>query len=136
MPGRGTSSKRGRRLEDKVAELALSLGLEVERQVKIGRRIWGSERRIDLIVRKKGTDKVLGIECKYQGVSGTAQEKIVATIKDMQQWPIPGIVVIDGEGFTGGMKGLLFSTGKVIEFADLKDWLCWYFLLDECDEQD
>ena len=132
MPGRGSASRMGRSLEDRVIELARELGLDVERQVKIGRRIWGSERKIDVVVRKRGTDKVLGIECKYQGVSGTAQEKIMATIEDMRQWPIPGIVVIDGEGFTGGMKGLLFSTGKVIEFGDLRDWLCWYFLLEEC----
>ncbi len=132
MPGGRRASGSGKSLEDRVAEVARSLGLDVERNVKIGRRIWGSERRIDVIVRKRGTDRVLGIECKYQGVSGTAQEKIMATVEDIRQWPIPGIVVIDGEGFTGGMKGLLFSTGKVIEFKDLKDWLCWYFLLDNC----
>jgi hypothetical protein len=45
------------------------------------------------------------VECKFQATSGTAEEKIPATIQDMEHWPIPGIEVIDGEGFSKNMQG-------------------------------
>ena len=41
MPGRATAVKGGTDFEARVAAIATSLGLEVERQVKVGRRIWG-----------------------------------------------------------------------------------------------
>ena len=43
---------------------------------------------------------------------GTAEEKVPATIQDIAHWPIPGIVVIDGKGFSANMPYLM-STGKV-----------------------
>jgi hypothetical protein len=42
---------------------------------------------------------------------------------DIEYWPIPGIVVIDGAGFSENMKGYLMSTGKAIWFSNLEDWL-------------
>lgn len=72
--------------------------------------------------------KRLGVECKFQATPGTAEEKKVpATIQDIAHWPIPGIVVIDGKGFSGNRRGYLMSTGKVIWFDELEDWLRLYF---------
>ena len=71
--------------------------------------------------------KTLGLECKFQGVRGTAEEKIPATIKDIEAWPIPGLVVFAGAGFTENMRSFLISTGKAVEFEDLKPWLCLFF---------
>lgn len=121
------STKAGVELQNDVSEIAKDLNLNVRKEVKAGRRIWGSERRIDLVITHPGTGKTLGIECKFQKVPGTAEEKILATIKDMEYWPIPGIVVIKGEGFSEKMKGYLISTGKVVFFEDLIDWLKLYF---------
>ena len=73
------------------------------------------------------TRKTLGIECKFQGVRGTAEEKIPATIKDIEAWPIPGLVVFAGEGFTENMRSFLISTGKAVEFEELMPWLCLFF---------
>ena len=47
MPGRKTAQKGGKALEDQVEEIARDLGLEVVRQVRVGRRIWGPMRKID-----------------------------------------------------------------------------------------
>ena len=80
-------------------------------------------------MRDRSTAKILGIECKYQGTSGSAEEKIPATIRDIEHWPIPGIVVIDGPGFSDNMKGFLMATGKTVWFEDLEDWLKLYFML-------
>ena len=73
------------------------------------------------------TRKTLGIECKYQGVPGTAEEKIPSVINDIAAWPIPGLVVFAGAGFTGNMKLFLISTGKAVELTELNPWLCLFF---------
>ena len=128
-PGRARAAGQGRKLEDKVAELAVSLGLKVKRQFRVGRRIWGAERNIDLIIDNEG-GKRLGIECKFQGTAGTAEEKIPAIIDDIGAWPIEGIVVFEGDGFSTNMRAFLISTGRAIPFEDLESWLRLYFGLD------
>ena len=129
MPGRAAAVKSGKILEEDVLKIAESLGLEVKRQVKVGRRIWGAERKIDLILRDTSKRR-LGVECKYQGSTGTAEEKIPAVIKDIEAWPIDGLVVIHGEGFSANMKAFLLSTGKAVYLEDLETWLRLYFDLD------
>ena len=125
MPGRDTSS--GRELESKIAELAVGLGLQVRRRVKVGRRLWGAVREIDVVVTDTQLRRSIGLECKYQGVAGSAEEKIPATIRDIEAWPIPGLVVYEGVGFSTNMRSYLLSTGKAVAFNDLEDWLRLFF---------
>ncbi len=129
MAGKGLAVKSGKELQQKVVELAHALGLNAKTEVKAARRIWGAERYIDVIVSNTSNTKTLGIECKYQGTSGSAEEKIPSTIEDIQSWPIAGLVVINGDGFSTNMVGYLLSTGKVVWFKDLEDWLRLYFSL-------
>ncbi|MBK7997209.1 MAG: hypothetical protein IPK15_00380 [Verrucomicrobia bacterium] len=110
-----------------MAQLGRDLGLEAIEQVRVARRIWGAERYIDVVLTHPQTRKTLGIECKFQSVRGTAEEKIPATIKDIDAWPIPGLVVFAGEGFTENMRSFLISTGKAVEFDEVKPWLCLFF---------
>ncbi len=131
MAGGSRAPRRGHELRDRVAQLAQALGLEVQLEVPVARRIWGARRRIDVVVRKPRSEKVLGIECKYQGTSGSAEEKIVATLEDIKHWPIPGIVVIDGPGFSANIKAFLLASGRVVEWQHLEEWLRLFFLLDE-----
>ena len=112
-----------------MVRIAGSLGLKTETEVKVGRRIWGAKRRIDVVLTDINTGLKLGIECKYQGGSGSAEEKIPSTIEDIKAWPIKGIVVIAGPGFSENMRGYLISTGIVVDFEDLEDWLRLYFSL-------
>ena len=127
MPGGQVAVSSGSHLEQKVADLAERLGLRVGKQIKVGRRLWGAERRIDLVLRHPDSGQSLGIECKYQGVSGSAEEKIPATIQDIAAWPIPGIVVFAGEGFSENMRAYLHSTGKAVAHEDLHGWLALFF---------
>jgi hypothetical protein len=60
-------------------------------------------------------------------VGGTAEEKIPSTIQDIAAWPIPGIVVFGGNGFTENMKAFLLSTGKAVEFSEVEPWLRLFF---------
>ena len=127
MPGRKIAVANGEELTRAVAELGRELGLESMEQVRVARRIWGAERYIDVVLIHPQTRKTLGLECKFQSVRGTAEEKIPATIKDIEAWPIPGLVVFAGGGFTENMRSFLLSTGKAVELEDLQPWLCLFF---------
>jgi hypothetical protein len=127
VAGKAAAVKSGSDLERQVAHLGAELGLTVESQVAVGRRIWGARRRIDVVLKHPETRVSLGVECKYQGSSGSAEEKIPATIDDIQAWPIRGIVVFAGTGFSENIKAYLLSTGQAVELCDLKKWLELYF---------
>jgi hypothetical protein len=114
-----------------VVDLAGALGLDARTQVRVGRRIWGAVRRIDVVVTHTETKRTLGLECKFQREQGTAEEKIPSTIQDIAAWPIRGLVVFDGDGFTPNMRSFLIASGKAVEFDDLQEWLVLYFGLPE-----
>lgn len=127
MSGRGAAPTSGDALELEVATLAERLGLQARRQVKVGRRLWGAERRIDVVVTEPASRRRLGLECKFQGVPGTAEEKIPTTIQDIAAWPIPGIVVFSGDGFSPYMRSFLIASGRAVELEDLEAWLRLFF---------
>jgi hypothetical protein len=127
MPGGATAVSNGEELKMAVAALGIGFGLTAETEVRLGRRIWGAQRRIDVVLTHPATRLRLGIECKYQGSIGTAEEKVPAILQDIQAWPIRGIVVIAGPGFSQNMHAYLISTGNVVDFEDLEDWLRLYF---------
>lgn len=127
MAGTAKAVESGADLRNQVAALGVELGLEASIEVEVGRRIWGAKRRIDVVLRHPETRKSLGIECKYQGTQGTAEEKIAGTIEDIRVWPIRGLVVFSGEGFSLNMKAYLLSTGYAVEFEDARKWLELYF---------
>lgn len=127
MPGKSTAVESGNDLRDRVAEIGHALGLEAVTEVSVGRRIWGARRKIDVVLKHRETRVSLGVECKYQGTTGSAEEKIPATIQDIRAWPIRGIVVYSGAGFSQNMESYLLSTGMAVELRDLKKWLELYF---------
>jgi len=127
MAGGAKAVQSGDDLVKQVKTLGEKLGLETRTQYKVARRVWGAERKIDVILKNPANGKTLGVECKFQGGGGSAEEKVPTTIQDISAWPIDGIVVFAGEGFTENMKSFLVSTGKAVEFDDLEPWLRLYF---------
>ncbi len=119
----------GAELERACAQLGEELGLDVRRQLQVGRRIWGARRRIDLVLTDRERRRSLGIECKFQSRKGTAEEKIAGTIEDIAAWPIDGIVCFCGPGFSDHMRSFLLASGKAVELGDLETWLRLYFVL-------
>lgn len=127
MPGRAYAVATGQGLVSQVVDVAQKLGLECQEQVKVGRRLWGAVRNIDVVLTRAETNQRLGVECKFQGTTGTAEEKIPAVLHDIDAWPIRGIVVISGKGFSPNMRFFLISSGKAVDVEDLDDWLRLYF---------
>jgi len=127
MPGKSTAVESGNDLRDRVAETGRALGLDTSIEVEVGRRVWGARRKIDVVLKHPETRVSLGVECKFQGGPGSAEEKIPATIQDIKAWPIRGIVVYSGAGFSANMESYLLSTGMAVELGDLEKWLQLYF---------
>jgi hypothetical protein len=66
------------------------------------------------VLTRTETGKTLGVECKFQGGGGSAQEKGPATIQDIEAWPIAGVVAFGGDGFSTNMVAYFHSTGKAV----------------------
>lgn len=127
MPGGAIAVTTGAELQQRVVAVGRRLGLEARTEVKVGRRLWGSRRRIDVVLLHPTTRQSLGLECKVQGGRGSAEEKIPSTILDIAAWPIPGLVVFSGDGFSIDFRNYLLSTGKAVEFEHLEEWLTLFF---------
>ena len=113
-----------------IRQLAEQLDLKAEAEVHIGKRLWGADRRIDLVISDPATGERLGLECRFQGTKGTTYEKIPGTIDDIRAWPIRGLVVFAGDGIPDGYKAYLRSTGLAIDLEDLDPWLRLFFARD------
>lgn len=129
MPGRKAATRSGTQLKRDVVMLAEQLGLQARQEVKVGRRLWGAVRSIDVVLTDPKTSKLLGVECKAQAGGGSAEEKIPATVQDIAAWPIPGVVVFGGAGFSQNMRAYLHSTGRAVSIEDLKSYLELFFAL-------
>ena len=127
MAGKATAVQSGAELRNKVTKLGHDLGLDVRTEVRVGRRLWGAVRCIDVVLTRTEVGKTLGVECKYQGGGGSAEEKVPATIQDIEAWPIPGVVVFGGEGFSPNMVAFFHSTGKAVAVSELDPWLRLFF---------
>ena len=130
MPGGAAAVTSGDALCKEVAALGVGLGLAAREQFKCGRRIWGAERYIDVVLTEVSSRRRLGIECKYQGTAGSAEEKIPAIIQDISAWPIPGLVVFSGLGFSENIKSFLIASGRAVELDELQAWVQLFFGLE------
>lgn len=117
----------GTELRNRIAELGKQLGLDVRTEVRVGRRLWGAVRSIDVVLARKDTGRTPGLEAKCQGGGGSAEEKVPAKIQDIAAWPIPGLVVFGGDGFSYNMVAYLHSTGMAVSLEDLEAWLRLFF---------
>jgi hypothetical protein len=120
----------GGRLVDRVEALARSMNLETRREFRLGRRLWGAERRIDLLLTHRETRERVGVECKSQNSGGSAEEKLIATADDIERWPLRGLIVLEGDGFTDAMRNYVVGSGKAVAFDDLEVWLRIFFKLE------
>lgn len=81
--------------------------IQVYLEISLGKTIIGKNRRIDIFVHNTELNKALALECKYQEVGGTADEKIPYTLQDLEALHCPGFLAYAGEGFSPGVIHLL-----------------------------
>ena len=82
-------------------------GLQVYREIQLGKSIIGKNRRVDILAVSTEANDAYAIECKYQGVQGTTDEKVPYTLQDMISLPMSGAVAYAGEGFSTGVLHML-----------------------------
>src|SRR5204863_7725564 len=58
-------------------------GIEVYRELFLGKTIIGKNRRIDILALHRASGVALAVECKYQASTGTVDETIPYTLQDM-----------------------------------------------------
>jgi hypothetical protein len=78
-------------------------GLVVYREVNLGKTIIAKDRQIDVFVMRPADQKAVAIECKYQDVQGTADEKIPYALDDLAALWVPGCLVYAGRGWSKGV---------------------------------
>jgi hypothetical protein len=78
-------------------------GLVVYREVNLGKTIIGKDRQIDVFVHRPIDQKAIAIECKFQDVQGTADEKIPYALQDLAALWLPGCLVYAGNGWSRGV---------------------------------
>lgn len=127
---RNRTASTGAQFESDVEAVLRALRLHYLRQVRMGVSILGRQRVVDFLVYDRA-GRFLGIECKYQRTSGSAEDKLVHTISDFDGRPVKHILVFGGEGFSKNIRGYLLSTGKAIELEQLRNYLVFYFGLEE-----
>ena len=96
--------------------------IQVFREVQFGRSIVGKRRRVDVFITSGG--RAAAIECKFQGSSGTAEEKIVYAIEDMRAAAVPGFICYSGDGFSDSMQHVLKAC-DIACFAEPLAGDCW-----------
>ena len=116
-------------LEQAVARVGRALGLDVETQVVMGDRIWGPRRCVDVVFSHPTKALMLGVECRYQARPSTDEERIPLLLHDVAAWPISGIVVLHGDGFSPGFETFVRQYGHVVKLEDLTTWLQLHFHL-------
>lgn len=88
--------------------------------------IYGSRGRLDYRLNYKG--KTYYIECKYQGGSGSVDEKLPYTLLNIQQHTDGiRIIVIDGAGWRQGALAWLYENAdesvEIFNLAEFKEYM-------------
>ena len=89
--------------------------LKVYREIRIGKTIIGKNRCIDIFcVAEEGQSLArpgaFAIECKFQDVQGTVDEKIPYALDDLAALPLAGCIAYAGQGFSEGVQHMLAAS--------------------------
>ena len=109
-----------------VKTLGEELSLRVYTKFKAGQTIWGTKRKIDVVLSNTDGTKKLGVSCFSQDGSGTAYIKFFGKLDDTKKYPIRGIIVYSGPGFKDKFRGIMNNYGA-IPFEDLDKWARTFF---------
>ena len=78
-------------------------GIVVYTEISLGKTIIGKDRKIDVFIVRSSDQKAIALECKYQEVQGSTDEKIPYALEDLQALWVPGCLVYAGEGWSRGI---------------------------------
>lgn len=123
------ANRSGHSAEQIIACVLKEHGFSFKRQYKICDSIYGHPVRIDFFIENvEGYPNGLAIECKWQDVSGSIDEKfpyLVLNIKE--KFPCPAVIMIDGSGQRYGSLEWIRSQvdAKLIAVFTISEFLSW-----------
>jgi hypothetical protein len=117
-------------VEKKKFKIALSLNQKIyTKQFNLGETIYNTKWNIDFILHNpKQLPLSLIIECKWQQVGGSVDEKYPYTIANIKEKsPYPAIILLDGEGYKLGAKEWLKSQidDKLLGVFNMGEFTKW-----------
>jgi hypothetical protein len=86
------------------------LGVEVFTEVRAGTTIIGKRRCVDVFLLRGNLG--LSVECKFQDVNGTADEKIPYALEDLESPWHAGCLVYAGDGWSQGVLHMLRASHR------------------------
>jgi len=99
-------------------------------QVDIGQSIYGTKRRVDLVLRCDKYPEGLIIQIKWQQSPGSVDEKFPYEVECIKQDKLPTVIVIEGGGYKDGALDWLHCQESKVErllgvlnFGDFSRWL-------------
>jgi hypothetical protein len=131
--GRQWSNRNGTQLEATIADILARQGWQFKQQFEIGRSLWGGVLRSDLFVAPMSAAEFPSgfvIECRWQSVSGSADEKLAYLWLNIAAgcYPVPVVVIADGRG--ARPQALVWLRARVdrerlARVFDLVEFLSW-----------
>lgn len=98
-------------------------GIIVYTEVALGKTIIGKNRKLDILALRRADQRAIALECKYQQVQGTTDEKIPYALLDLEALWIPGCLVYAGDGWSDGvlhtLQGSRLAVGCLPAHPDL-----------------
>ena len=85
-------------------------GLLVYTEVQLGKTIIGKDRKVDVFVVRESDQRALAVECKYQDVQGTTEEKIPYALQDLAALRVGGCLAYAGTGWSPGVLHTLAAS--------------------------
>jgi hypothetical protein len=87
-------------------------GLQVYREIRVGKSIIGKNRCIDIFCVCGVSNRAFAIECKFQDSQGTVDEKIPYALDDLRALPMAGCIAYAGKGFSDGVLHMLGASSR------------------------
>jgi hypothetical protein len=118
-----------------VREVLAEMGLQEVFEIKTecpsphGSLIREQGRKVDVALLDRKGRPYLFLECKWQSVSGSAQDKLFRAVEEARRdrlFGVHSVVVVGGEGFASAIKRWALTEGLIHE-SFLKDWLREFF---------
>ena len=99
------------------------------KQIQLGEDIYGKQRKFDFLLFSPKHNSYVAIECKWQAVKGTVEEKLPFQVLSINNQGFDTIVVLDGNGYSKGAKEwIVKQAGKdrvlgVLSAGEFQKWL-------------
>ena len=126
----GTKANRsGHSAEQIIAHVLTDHGFQFKRQHRLCESIYGHPIRVDFFIENAdGYPDGLAIECKWQDVSGSIDEKLPYLVLNIKEkFPCPAVIMLDGEGHKPGAINWITSQtdDKLLAVFSISEFHSW-----------